>query len=352
MKSEAILRVEEALTTIKNGEMIIIMDDEDRENEGDLVYAGIFSTPQKVNFMAQFARGLICVSITKEIALALDLPPMVSHNNSNHETAFTISIDAKEAKTGISAHERDLTIQLMCKPNAHPDDFVRPGHIFPLIAKEGGVLERTGHTEASVDICRLAGLKPVSVICEIMREDGQMPGRGDKFLSTFAQKHNLKTLYVSDLIEYRLQFEKLIQTLSTRKCHFLDTPATKIEFKGFSKFKIPLVKFHIIRSDLELLEGENLLHILLESIALLKKQGGYLVFLRAQHSRDIKCLGIGAQILKALGVGDFKLLVNSKANAPEFSALSGFNLKIVECIEVESQTNKSTQKSKRSSQRH
>ena len=211
---ETIIRVEEAIKAIKNGEMIIIMDDEDRENEGDLVMAGIFSTPEKINFMAQEARGLICVSITKEIAQSLDLPPMVSNNSSNHETAFTVSIDAKEAKTGISAYERDLTINLMCKANANPNDFVRPGHIFPLIAKEGGVLERTGHTEASVDICRLAGLKPISVICEIMKEDGMMAKRGDRFLSEFSTKHNLKILYVSDLIQYRLKFEKLTTIIS------------------------------------------------------------------------------------------------------------------------------------------
>ena len=194
IEKDSIKRAQEAIDAIKNGEMIIVMDDEDRENEGDLVYAGIFSTAQKVNFMAQEARGLICVSVTKQIANELDLPPMVSKNSSNHETAFTVSIDAKAAKTGISAYERDMTINLMCHPNAKPDDFVRPGHIFPLIAKEGGVLERTGHTEASVDICKLAGLKPVSVICEIMKEDGQMPGRGDKFLLDFAKKHSLKIL--------------------------------------------------------------------------------------------------------------------------------------------------------------
>lgn len=344
MKNEAILRVEDAINAIKNGEMIIVMDDEDRENEGDLVYAGIFSTPQKVNFMAQFARGLICVSITKEIANALDLPPMVRQNSSNHETAFTISIDAKEAKTGISAYERDLTIQLMCKPNAKPEDFVRPGHIFPLVAKEGGVLERTGHTEASVDICRLAGLKPISVICEIMKEDGQMPGRGDRFLSEFAKTHNLKTLYVSDLIEYRLQFENLLQILDKKVCNFLNTTATKITFKdhlgrihcafGFaSATKIPLVKFHIVRSDLELLEDENLFNALIESVETLKQEGGYLVFLNVPNSKDIKGLGIGAQILKTLGVGDFRLLSQTKINESEYSVISGFNLRMIECVE-------------------
>lgn len=343
MDNEVILRVELAIKAIQNGEMIIVMDDEDRENEGDLVMAGIFSTPEKINFMAQEARGLICVSITKETAQALDLPPMVSKNSSNHETAFTVSIDAKEAKTGISAYERDLTIQLMCKPSTKPEDFVRPGHIFPLIAKEGGVLERTGHTEASVDICRLAGLKPISVICEIMKEDGLMARRGDKFLSEFAKKHNLKILYVSDLIEYRLQFEQLIVMESKNVCKFLGADSIKIQFRdhlgrkhfvfGFGNSETPLVKFHSIREDLELLENENLFNSLMESIMRLREQGGYLIFLRTQNNSDIKGLGIGAQILKELGVKDFKLLSGSKSNELD-GILSGFNLKILERIEI------------------
>lgn len=342
---ETIIRVEEAIKAIKNGEMIIIMDDEDRENEGDLVMAGIFSTPEKINFMAQEARGLICVSITKEIAQSLDLPPMVSNNSSNHETAFTVSIDAKEAKTGISAYERDLTINLMCKANANPNDFVRPGHIFPLIAKEGGVLERTGHTEASVDICRLAGLKPISVICEIMKEDGMMAKRGDRFLSEFSTKHNLKILYVSDLIQYRLKFEKLTTIISQEEVEFFDTKATKIKIKDHlnqihSIFKFnnptqkPLVKFHTIKEDLELLENTISFKGLMRSIEILKKEGGYLVFLKTKTSKDIKELGIGAQILKSFEIEDFRLLTTSNFDENECSMLSGFNLKILERIEA------------------
>lgn len=342
---ETIIRVEEAIKAIKNGEMIIIMDDEDRENEGDLVMAGIFSTPEKINFMAQEARGLICVSITKEIAQSLDLPPMVSNNSSNHETAFTVSIDAKEAKTGISAYERDLTINLMCKANANPNDFVRPGHIFPLIAKEGGVLERTGHTEASVDICRLAGLKPISVICEIMKEDGMMAKRGDRFLSEFSTKHNLKILYVSDLIQYRLKFEKLTTIISQEEVEFFDTKATKIKIKDHlnqihSIFKFnnptqkPLVKFHTIKEDLELLENTISFKGLMRSIEILKKESGYLVFLKTKTSKDIKELGIGAQILKSFEIEDFRLLTTSNFDENECSMLSGFNLKILERIEV------------------
>ncbi|AWI34780.1 bifunctional 3,4-dihydroxy-2-butanone 4-phosphate synthase/GTP cyclohydrolase II [Helicobacter apodemus] len=339
---DSILRVEEAIKAIKKGEMIIVMDDEDRENEADLVLSGIFSTPEKINFMAQEARGLICVSITKEIANALDLPPMVSHNSSNHETAFTISIDAREAKTGISAYERDLTINLMCRPNAKPEDFVRPGHIFPLIAKEGGVLERTGHTEASVDICKLAGLKPISVICEIMREDGLMARTGDKFLSEFAKKHNLKILYVSDLIEYRLRFEQLISAICEEESEFLGHEVKKIQTKdhlnrihtifAFKEAKVPLVKFHIIRPDLAFLEDETSYNGVLNAVKRLQEAGGYLIFLQTKDHKDIKDLGIGAQILKSLGVEDFRLLSTSHMN--EYANLSGFGLKILEQIKV------------------
>ncbi len=269
---------------------------------------------------------------------------MVSQNSSNHETAFTVSIDAKEAKTGISAYERDLTIGLMCKSNAKPEDFVRPGHIFPLIAKEGGVLERTGHTEASIDICQLAGLKPISVICEIMREDGLMARRGDKFLSEFAQKHHLKILYVSDLIEYRLQFEQLIQSLGSKNVQFLGNFVEKVQFQDhlnrihtafvFGKPKVPLVKFHIIKEDLDFLENESEFNGLMNAIEKLKSEGGYLVFLKTHDGKDIKGLGIGAQILKALGIEDFKLLRVSLVDESEYTALSGFNLKILERVEV------------------
>jgi len=168
MSHNAIKRVEKAIEEIKRGRMVIMMDDEDRENEGDLVYAATFSTPDMVNFMAKEARGLICTPVTKEIATKLDLLPMVTNNVSNHETAFTVSIDSANATTGISAAERDDCISKLASPQTVASDFVRPGHIFPLIAKDGGVLVRTGHTEGSVDLCKLAGLAPAGVICEII----------------------------------------------------------------------------------------------------------------------------------------------------------------------------------------
>ncbi|STQ86346.1 bifunctional 3,4-dihydroxy-2-butanone 4-phosphate synthase/GTP cyclohydrolase II [Helicobacter muridarum] len=338
-------RVREAIEEIKNGKMIIIMDDEDRENEGDLVMAGIFSTPQKINFMAQEARGLICVSITQEIALKLDLPPMVSKNDSNHETAFTVSIDAREAKTGISAYERDMTIRLMCDANASPSDFVRPGHIFPLIAKEGGVLARTGHTEASVDICKLAGVSPISVICEIMKKDGSMARRGDKFLLDFAKEQNLKILYVSDIIQYRLNYENLVSKITEDDFELLGYKCKRIIFHDHLGYKhtsfqfskhcmdIPLVKFHSIRSDLELLENGAEFDDLLKSIEKIQKEGGYCIFLNSDslQNKDVKDYGVGAQILRLLKVESFRLLSSSKS---EYAALSGFNLTLLEKIEI------------------
>lgn len=329
-------RIKEAIDAFKAGEMIIIMDDEDRENEGDLVLAGIFSTPEKINFMAKEARGLICVSITQEIADWLELSPMVGKNDSNHNTAFTVSIDAKEASTGISAYERDLTISLMCNPNSKPSDFVRPGHIFPLVAKEGGVLVRTGHTEASVDLCRIAGLMPVAVICEMMKADGSMARRGDKFLIDFAQEHNLKMLYVSDLVRYRLNSEQLITlqaqspaSFCLRVCErssFIDHLGRSYEVFAFGTIGIPLVRFHHVQSDVQTLqEGFETLS---KTLDVLQEEGGYLICL-PNRSED-KSFGIGAQILKALGVKDFKLLT-CKVDG-DYGALGGFGVNIIATI--------------------
>ena len=344
-------RVRESITAIKNGEMVIIMDDEDREDEGDLVFAAEFCTPQKVNFMAQEARGLICVSITNKLAQKLDLQPMVAHNSSNHETAFTISIDSKDAKTGISAFERDQTIRLMCDESSTPETFVRPGHIFPLVAKEGGVLVRTGHTEASVDLCLLAGLKPVSVICEIMKKDGSMAHRGDKFLLEFASEHGLKILYVSDLIAYRLQFENLLTQKQSGKANFLGTECEKSVFvdhlgREHTVFVFgtlsqnALFKFHNIRSDLELLSCADAFENLMHSIELLKQQGGALVFLQTSSTKlsDIKNFGIGAQIMRALGMREFNLLTSTEG--VQFVGLSGFGLNMKEKVLLPFEKNK------------
>lgn len=193
--------IEEVAEDIRDGKMVIVVDNEDRENEGDIVAAAETITPEVINFMARYGRGLICVSIPSYRAKELMLPPMVCKNSDSHETAFTVSVDAKDTSTGISAYERAKTIKRLVSPKAGPEDFHRPGHVFPLIARDGGVLERPGHTEASLELARLAGLYPAGVICEIMNDDGRMARLPE--LMEFAQAHGLKITSVEKLIEYR-----------------------------------------------------------------------------------------------------------------------------------------------------
>ncbi|CAG1772380.1 partial 3,4-dihydroxy 2-butanone 4-phosphate synthase / GTP cyclohydrolase II, partial [uncultured bacterium] len=205
----SIQRIEEALRQIREGRIVILVDDEDRENEGDLCMAAELATPETINFMAKYGRGLICVTLTEKRADELNLPPMVDDNTSLYRTAFTISIDARDGvTTGISASDRAKTILTCVDENARPDDLVRPGHIFPLRARDGGVLVRTGQTEGSVDLARLAGLKPAGIICEIMNEDGSMARMKD--LEGFAKEHGLMIVTIADIIEYRLRKDKLV----------------------------------------------------------------------------------------------------------------------------------------------
>ena len=192
--------IEEALVALKNGEIIIVVDDENRENEGDFVVLGQFATPENINFMAVHGRGLICTPISLEIAQRLAFDPMVSHNTDAHHTAFTVSIDHKTTKTGISAFERSKTILALLNKTSVPSDFNRPGHVFPLIAKKGGVLERRGHTEASIELARLCGLPQVAVICEIMNEDGTMARMPQ--LEKIAHKFQMKFITIEDLVTY------------------------------------------------------------------------------------------------------------------------------------------------------
>ncbi len=336
-------RVLEAIEEIKKGNMVVMMDDEDRENEGDLVYAAAFSTPEKVNFMASEARGLICVAITREDAKRLELAPMVAKNSSSYETAFTVSVDARGCATGISAYERNDTIKLLADANTKPDDLVRPGHIFPLIAKDGGVLVRTGHTEGSVDICRLAGVYPAGVICEIMKEDGTMARKGD--LEIFAQKHNLKIVFVSDLIEYRLKREKLVREVNSEASTFMGKAAIKKNFEDHtgkvhtafvfgSPSESANVRFNNISTDIELLSNEAKFSSLVKSVEILTKEGGVIIFVDASHpeSSEVKEFGIGAQILGLLGIKKINLLTHSKNK--EFVGISGFGLSIENRIEV------------------
>jgi 3,4-dihydroxy 2-butanone 4-phosphate synthase/GTP cyclohydrolase II len=333
----AIQRVEEAIKEIQKGKMVIMMDDEDRENEGDLVYAANFSTPESVNFMATHAKGLICVSISKEIADRLELEPMVSKNTSCHDTAFTISVDATKAKTGISAEERDMTIKILASKISRADELVKPGHIFPLIAKDGGVLERTGHTEGSVDLCELAGINKAAVICEIMKEDGSMARKPD--LEAFAKKHDMKIVYVSDLVEYRLAKESLIQTVSETSVEFLGANVKQVDFKDHeNKTHLALVfgdvsgitnvKFHNVGLDKELFLNSAKINYFLNSVEYLKQHGGILVFLDRDDTVDdkMKEYGVGAQILKALGTSHINLIVSHKGTG--FVGIGGFGLTI------------------------
>jgi len=340
----AIQRVKEAIEEIRKGNMVIMLDDEDRENEGDLVYAAPLSTPEKVNFMATHAKGLICVSVTKETANRLELNPMVSSNTSSYETAFTISVDAASAATGISAGERDDTIKILANPVSKINELVKPGHIFPLIAKDGGVLIRTGHTEGSVDLCKLAGLNGEAVICEIMKEDGTMARRDD--LDVFAEKHNMKQIYISDLVEYRLSHETLVDEVSSKESKFFGTSVIQKEFKDhlgnlhtaiiFGKIEETThVKFHTVIPDIKLFLNDEKLHSMLKTINFLQAKEGILVFLNENitNQETQKDYGIGAQILNTLSIKNIKLLTSGGKHS--FVGLNGFGLDILEEIQIE-----------------
>ncbi len=340
----AIKRVQEAIEEIKKGNMVIMLDDEDRENEGDLVYAAALSDDQKVNFMATHAKGLICVAVTKETANRLELNPMVASNTSSYETAFTVSVDAATASTGISAGERDDTIKILANPISKAAELVRPGHIFPLIAKDGGVLVRTGHTEGSVDLCKLAGLAGEAVICEIMKEDGTMARRDD--LDIFAQKHNMKQVYISDLVEYRMAHESLVKMVSDEASTFFNTDVRKKIFEdhlGNSHTVIQfgdiqessLVKFHTVEPDINIFLNDEKLNSMLKSINFLQDKGGILIFLDNKHenSETMKDFGIGAQVLSSLGVKEVKHITSGGRHS--FIGINGFGLKIKEEIQIE-----------------
>jgi 3,4-dihydroxy 2-butanone 4-phosphate synthase/GTP cyclohydrolase II len=334
---DSINRVKKAISEIQKGNIIIMVDDEDRENEGDLVYASVFSTPEKVNFLAKEARGLICVALTKNIADRLDLKPMVNTNTSSYETAFTISVDAKECETGISAYERDLTIRLLGSTTSKENDLVRPGHIFPLIAKDGGTLVRTGHTEGSVDLCKLAGVTQSAVICEIMKDDGTMARRDD--LDKFAQKYNLHTVYISDIVEYRLQYESLIKEIDNQQIELFGN-FKKITFKDhqnnlhfaiFSEIKSETnAKFYPIEDNINFIDK---IDEYLKVLKFIRQNSGVILFMHNDKNYDKqKEFGIGAQILNHLGIEKLHLI--SKNDKNEFFGLKGFGIEILDNIKV------------------
>ncbi|MDY0265267.1 MAG: bifunctional 3,4-dihydroxy-2-butanone 4-phosphate synthase/GTP cyclohydrolase II [Sulfurospirillum cavolei] len=336
-----IQRVKQAIEDIKNGKMVMMVDDEDRENEGDLVYAATFSTPEKVNFMASEARGLICVALNDEIATRLELTPMVKYNDSQHETAFTVSVDARVCSTGISAYERDVTIKILADTMSSPKELVRPGHIFPLIARKGGTLVRTGHTEGSVDLCRLAGLREAAVICEVMKADGHMARRDD--LDLFCQEHGINIVYISDIVAYRMQSESLVREVFSANVEFFGVQTRKIDMVDhegnhhivymFGEVgEKSAVKFHHILPDNELLANEKKYHGILKAIEYLKTHGGVFIFVDSEYSsnQELREFGIGAQILKKLGIKSLDLI--SITPHKDYVGLAGFGLNIAQEI--------------------
>ncbi|MEA1915844.1 MAG: bifunctional 3,4-dihydroxy-2-butanone 4-phosphate synthase/GTP cyclohydrolase II [Campylobacterota bacterium] len=340
----AIQRVQEAIEEIKQGRMVIMLDDEDRENEGDLVYAAALSTHEKVNFMATHAKGLICVALSNETAQRLELNPMVAANTSSYETAFTVSVDCAKASTGISAGERNDTIQILANSISKADQLVRPGHIFPLIAKEGGVLVRTGHTEGSIDLCKLAGLHGEAVICEIMKEDGTMARRDD--LDIFAKDHEMKQVYISDLVEYRLKHESLVEELSSEQSNFFGQDVVKKIFKDhrdnqhtvivFGDIQTTThVKFHTVDLDIGLFLQDERLNSMLKTINFLQSKGGVLIFLQNNEKIEDtqKDFGVGAQILNQLNIQEIKLLTSGGKHS--FVGINGFGLQVKEEIQIE-----------------
>ena len=362
--------IEEVIDDLRQGRMVIIVDDEDRENEGDLVMAASMARPEDINFMATHGRGLICLTLTRERCRQLDLPLMVTHTNDQHGTNFTVSIEAAEGvTTGISAYDRALTVRAAVRPDAQPADIVQPGHIFPLMAQPGGVLTRAGHTEAGCDLTRLAGLEPAAVIVEILKEDGSMARRPD--LEKFAAEHGLKIGTIADLIRYRTENEKTIERAAEclwpsefgafRLLAYRDVVRKDLHFAlvhgAVDGDEPTLVRVHVQNELCDLLAPgpESAcgwpLRDALERVS--REDSGVVVILRYPQSADelleqIRCgnrsggetatvangdelrtLGVGSQILADLGVRSMRVLGAPKV----MHGLSGFDLTVTEYIE-------------------